>query len=256
MLISPTRHARAVQLTFNREYRFTRHGWSIDDDESDVVMSQASIDNISWTCFTIPHTNVSSACQARHPAICCRSKFDAPSLYLESFLAQGERMLSQIRLSSTTSMDVAIVTCVNRKIFFQSCFSPKSPFPAPQAVFLFVKDLRDVDDIFKISWFWTKDRKGLNRLSPADMCVLGLGEPRQSKIYFRTWKPRPRTWEDLRIFHDIFGFAADSPGIPCFLDLPVVASVEWDGDEDGPLTPWDAITVYWDEYHDSFLSEL
>ncbi|KAF8332163.1 hypothetical protein F5887DRAFT_1080997 [Amanita rubescens] len=241
MLISPTRHARAVRLTFNREYRFTWHGWHINDDESDIEVSEVAIDNFSWTCFTIPQS-VSSAPQAGHPAICCQSKFDAPSLYLESFLAQGERMLSQIRLSCTTCMDMAIVTGVNCKICFQSCFSPKSPFPAPQAVFLFVKNLQDVDDAFEISWFWAEDRKGLKHLSPADMSVLGLGELHQSKIHVGAWHLPAEIWEDLRVFHQIFGFAADSPDIPRFLDLPV-ASVEWDGDEDGPLTPWDAITL-------------
>jgi hypothetical protein len=120
------------------------------------------------------------------------------------------------------------VTDVYCKISFQSCFSPTSPFQAAQAVFLFVKDLQDVDDAFEISWFWAEDRKGLKRLSPADMGVLGLGEVHQSKIYFRARKLRPRIWEDLRVFHEIFGFAADSPDIPRFLDLPV-ASVEWDG---------------------------
>jgi len=244
MLISPTRHARAVRLTFNREYRFTWHGWSIDNNGSDVEVSQVAIDNISWTCFTIPQS-VSSAPQAGHPAICCQSKFDAPSLYLESFLAQGERMLSQIRLSCTTCMDMAIVTGVNCKIFFQSCFSPTSPFPAPQAVFLFVKDLQDVDDAFRVPWFWAKDRKGLNRLSPADKIALGLDELRQSKIYMESREQPPGKWEELRFFHEIF---ADSPDIPRFLDLPV-ASVEWDGDEDGPLTPWEAITLSWGEYH-------
>lgn len=49
MLISPTRHAWAVRLTFNPEYRFTWHGWSVDDNVSDVEESQVVIDNISWT---------------------------------------------------------------------------------------------------------------------------------------------------------------------------------------------------------------
>lgn len=120
------------------------------------------------------------------------------------------------------------VTGVNCEIIFQSCFSPTPPFPAPQAVFLFVKDLQDVDDAFEISWFWAKDRKGLKRLSPADMCVLGLSEPLQSKIHVKAWKLWPRMWEELCIFHEMFGFAADSPDIPRFLDLPV-ASAEWDG---------------------------
>ncbi|KAF8336001.1 hypothetical protein F5887DRAFT_602532 [Amanita rubescens] len=217
------------------------HGWSIDKNGSGVEVSQVAIDNISWTCFTIPH-NVSSGQQAGHPAICCRSTFTPPSSYLETFLAQGERMLAQIRLLCATCRDVEIVAGVNCKIFFQSCFSPTSPFPAPQAVFLYVKDLQDVDDAFEISWFWAMDRKGLKRLSPADMCVLGLGELHQSKIYVDTWELRPQMWEELRVFHEIFGFAADSPDIPRFLDLPV-ASVEWDGGEDGPLTPWETITL-------------
>jgi hypothetical protein len=67
-----------------------------------------------------------------------------------------------------------------------------SPFQAPQTVFLFVKDLQNVDDAFEISWFWAEDRKGLKRLSPADMCVLGLGKVHQSKIYVKTWQLLPR----------------------------------------------------------------
>jgi len=120
------------------------------------------------------------------------------------------------------------VTGINCKIFFQSCFSPTSPIPAPQAVFLFVKDLQDVDDAFGISWFWAKDRKGLNRLSPADRLALGLDELRQSKIYMESRELPPGKWEELRLFHEILGFAADSSDIPRFLGLPV-ASVEWDG---------------------------
>ncbi|KAF8329632.1 hypothetical protein F5887DRAFT_1287651 [Amanita rubescens] len=247
MLISPMRRARAVRLAFNREYRFTWHGWnwSIDDGGSDVELSQVAIDNISWTCFTIPHDD-----SFGRQAVCCRSRFDAPSLYLETFLAQGERMLSQIQLSCTTCKDVEIVTGVNCEVFFQSRFSPISPFPAPHAVFIFVKDLQDVDDAFEISWFWAKDRTGLNRLSPDDMRALGLRKPRQSRIYVETWELQPRILEDLRVFHEIFGFAADSPDIPRSLDLPV-ASVEWDGDEDGPLTPWEAITMNWNEYYNN-----
>jgi len=60
---------------------------------------------LTSSSFTIPH-NVSSERQAG--SICCRSGFDVPSLYLETFLAQGERILSQIRTSCTTCKDVAI----------------------------------------------------------------------------------------------------------------------------------------------------
>ena len=79
--------------------------------------------------------------------------------------------------------------------------------------------------MFEIPWFWAKDSKGLQRLSAADMLVLGLGKPRQSRIPLVS---RNAALGDPRILHEIFGFAPDSPDIPRFLDLPV-ASVEWDG---------------------------
>ncbi|KAF8712421.1 hypothetical protein AX14_013107 [Amanita brunnescens Koide BX004] len=62
-------------------------------------------------------------------------------------------------------------------------------------------------------------------------------------------------WEemvlDLRVFHEALGFAADSTDIPRFLDLPT-ASVEWDGDANGPLTPWELIHMIGKE-DDDFL---
>ena len=118
--------------------------------------------------------------------------------------------------------------CVERNIVFQSCFSTPSSFHAANAVYLFVQDLQDVDDVLEIPWFWAKDSKGLQRLSPADMLVLGLGEPRQSKIFLGSRNAALGSWQDPRIFHEMFGFAPDSPDIPRFLDLPF-ASVEWDG---------------------------
>jgi hypothetical protein len=120
------------------------------------------------------------------------------------------------------------VTDVTCNIFFQSYFSASLSFQAPEAVYLFVQDLQDVDDVFEIPWFWAKDSKGLQRLSPADMLVYGLGEPRQSRIFLRARNAALDTWEDPRIFHEIFGFAPDPLDISHFLDLPV-ASVEWDG---------------------------
>jgi len=98
----------------------------------------------------------------------------------------------------------------------------------PDAVFLFVQDLQEVDDAFEIPWFWTKDQKGLERLSPADMLVLGLRELHQLKILLRTCQLNSTRWEELRFFHEISGFTADSIDIPRFLGLPV-ASVEWNG---------------------------
>lgn len=158
------------------------------------------------------------------------------------------------------------------RISFQSYFSPSLPFQVPEAVFLFVQDLQEVDDAFEIPWFWAKDPKGLERLGPADMHVLGLSELRQSKIFLETRRLDTTGREELRFFHEIFGFAADSIDIPRFLDLPV-ASIEWDGapfficglsrfnllffvgcknvgDENGPLTPWESFTsVKWDGMH-------
>lgn len=124
------------------------------------------------------------------------------------------------------------MTELHCEISFQSFFSPPSllltPLP-PRAVFLFVKDLRD-DDAFKLSCFWAKDRKGLKRFGPADMCVLGLDKlPRSPDfINLHTWEVPPRIWEDMRVFHEIFGLGADPPDMPRFLDLPT-ASVERDG---------------------------
>jgi len=148
---------------------------------------------------------------------------------------------------------------VERDIHFSTSLS----FEAPEAVYLFVQDLQDVDDLFEIPWFWAKDSEGLERLSPAEMLAFGLGEPRQSKIFFSS---RDTALEkDPRVFHEFFGFAPDSPEIPRFLDLPV-ASLEWDGahrfsfysifliqfgnpnhrlhvtgDDNGPLTPWESL---------------
>ena len=160
-----------------------------------------------------------------------------------------------------------LVTHVRRDIFFQSCFSTSSSFQAPKAVYLFVQDLRDVENVFEIPWFWAMDSEGLQRLSPADMLVLGLGEPRQSRLFLRAQKAVLDTREDPRIFHEIFGFAPNSPDISDFLDLPV-ASVEWDGahhfsfhlfswfdhwvqnigDDNGPLTPSELLVWNKDDY--------
>lgn len=95
-------------------------------------------------------------------------------------------------------------------------------------VFLFIRDLHDVDEAFEIAWFWAKDLGGLERFSQADMLALGLDEPRPSTLSFDSWYLPPSTLEELRVFHEVLGFAADSPDIPRLLDLPV-ASVEWDG---------------------------
>ena len=120
------------------------------------------------------------------------------------------------------------MTGVSCSIFFQSCFTPSLPSqtPGPDVIYLFVQDLQDIDDVFEIPWFWSKDPNGLERLSQADMLVLGLSELRQPKICLDTWDGD--VWEEMRVFHEIFGFAADSPDIPHFLNLPI-ASVEWDG---------------------------
>lgn len=80
--------------------------------------------------------------------------------------------------------------------------------------------------MFEIAWFWTKDPNGLER--QADMLTSGLYEPCPSKIWFDLHYLMPSDLEDLRIFHEVFGFAADSLDIVRLLDLPV-ASVEWDG---------------------------
>jgi hypothetical protein len=117
---------------------------------------------------------------------------------------------------------------VSRHLTFQTFFSPSSLFQDIRRVFLFVQDHQDVDDIFDLAWFWAKDPQGLERLSQTEVLALGLYEPRPSKICLGLWNLTPSAWKDLRIFHEIFGFAVDSPDIPISLDLPV-ASVEWDG---------------------------
>lgn len=45
---------------------------------------------------------------------------------------------------------------------------------------------------------------------------------------FDLWYLSPSMLEELRIFHEVLGFAADSPDIPRILGSPI-ASVEWDG---------------------------
>lgn len=124
-------------------------------------------------------------------------------------------------------MTPLLVTSVECNIFFQTGFSsPRSL--APEAVYLFLQDLQDIDDVFEIAWFWAKDPDGLEHLSAADMLMLGLGEPLQSKTYITSRNAALDISEDPRIFHELFGFAPDSLNISHFLDLPD-ASVEWDG---------------------------
>ena len=136
-----------------------------------------------------------------------------------------------------------VVTRVRRFIDFQCCFSPLS-HQDRESVFLFVQDLQSADDLFDIAWFWAKDPKGLEHLSQVDMLSLGLREPCLSKIGIQgrcetlqePRLPKDVEWqgynweemEELRVFHEALGFAADSPDIARFLDLPI-ASVEWDG---------------------------
>ncbi len=82
--------------------------------------------------------------------------------------------------------------------------------------------------MFEIPWFWAKDSKGLERLSQADMLALGLQELRSKICISDTWEVEAPIWDQLRVLHEIFGFAADSVDIPHFLGFPV-ASLEWDG---------------------------
>lgn len=121
------------------------------------------------------------------------------------------------------------MTGVQCDISFQIRFLPLSPLQSLGPVFLFIQDLQDVDQAFgDITWFWAKDLGGLERISQADMLALGLDEPRHSTVSFDSWYLPPSTLEELGVFHEVLGFAADSPDIPRLLDLPV-ASVEWDG---------------------------
>ena len=138
------------------------------------------------------------------------------------------------------------MTSVRRFIDFQRCFSSLS-HQDEDPVFLFVQDHQNVDDVFDITWFWARDPKGLKHLSRTDILSLGLREPSLSKVYFdgrfeRFREPRlskhgergdfdeagREEMEELRIFHETLGIAADSPDDSRFLDLPI-ASVEWDG---------------------------
>jgi hypothetical protein len=153
-----------------------------------------------------------------------------------------------------------------RDISFQHYFSPSSHLQEPEPVFLLIQDLQELDDLFEIKWFWAKDSKGLECLNQAETLSLGLDEPRQSDqicLYLRRVSDsKSPIWRKLQIFHEFFGFPADSPDIPRCLDLPV-ASLKWDGeylsflvgfsrlmhtvqitgDENGPLTPWELITT-------------
>ena len=129
------------------------------------------------------------------------------------------------------AIPVPLPRSVSCNILFQRCFSPSSessPFKDLEQVYLFVQDLQDVDDVFELAWFWAKDPGGLECLNQADMLALGLDEAHPSKICFSLSYLTPSIMKDLHVFHEIFGFAADSPDVPLFLDLPV-ASVEWDG---------------------------
>ncbi|KAF8340905.1 hypothetical protein F5887DRAFT_919343 [Amanita rubescens] len=246
-LISPMRRAGAVRLTFDREYHFKWGHWQVHPHGLNVEMSRVTVENSSWTRFTIP--KLSSKDQRGKPIIRCCSRFDAPLLYRQTLLAQAEQIMSQIKSSCTSREDMALVTSMHRTVFFQGYFSPTLPLQAPEVVFLFVQDPQDVDDVFEIAWFWTKDPKGSERLSEAEMRAFGLRKVRSSKIYFDAQAPRrSRLWEELRIYHETFGFGTDSPAIPRLLDLPV-ASVEWDGNEKGPLTPWELITLSQAEYN-------
>ncbi|KAF8333691.1 hypothetical protein F5887DRAFT_1259629 [Amanita rubescens] len=232
ILISPTRHLRAARLTFNRECRFTWKGWRFSFPIGpNIEKSHTTVENTSWTRFTIHHN---ASTEGDHISISCHSEFEASPLYLMMWLAQSQRIMSQIKSKCRSSPEhvMALVTLVECDISFSTSLSSQ----APDAVYLFIQDLQDVDDLFEIPWFWAKDSEGLDRLSPADMLVFGLGEPRRSKIFFRA--RNTAVDKDPRIFHEFFGFAPDSPEICHFLDLPV-ASLEWDGDENGPLTPWE-----------------
>ena len=118
----------------------------------------------------------------------------------------------------------------HRDISFQPYFSLSSHLQEQGPVFLFVRDLQELDDLFEIKWFWAKDPKGLECLNQAEMLLLGLDEPHQSDqvcLYLRRVSS-PTLWKELQTFHEFFGFPADSPDIPHFLNLPV-ASLQWDG---------------------------
>ena len=110
---------------------------------------------------------------------------------------------------------------VSRTILFPSFFSQSSPFQDVGPVFLFVQNLQDVDGL-ELAWFWAKDPEGLGRFSQVDMLTLGLDGDSEVCLGLWNWTP------SARIFHEVFGFPADSPDIPLFLDLPLI-SVEWDG---------------------------
>lgn len=120
------------------------------------------------------------------------------------------------------------MTGVHCEISLQSRFCPSSPLQDLGPVFLFVRDLENIDDVFEIASFWAKDSQGLEPLSSADIITIGLGEALPYKMSFDLWYLEPSMLEELRIFHEVLGFAADSPDIPRILGLPT-ASVEWDG---------------------------
>ena len=121
-----------------------------------------------------------------------------------------------------------LVTGVHCEISLQNCFYPSSPPQDLGPVFFFVRDLENIDDVFEMASFWARDPQGLEPLSPADIITMGLDGALPYKMSFDLWYLSPLMLEELRIFHEVLGFAADSPDIPRILGSPI-ASVEWDG---------------------------
>jgi len=199
ILISPTRHLKAARITFDREYRFKWDGWELSERSPHVESARVNIENKAWTRFTITR-------HAKRWDICCYSTFAAPPLYIETWLAQAERIMSQIRLSCPgCEHDMRLVTRVECYIYFQNCFDLLSPIQPPENVFLFVQDLQDIDDAFEIAWFFATDSKGLERLSQADMLALGLQELRSQIFIPETWEVEPPVWNHCVSFTRFLG---------------------------------------------------
>lgn len=115
VLVSQMRCARAARLIFEGEYRFTWNGWVVKHDEPDNEVSRITVESISWTrwvkrqlltllltsvSYTIPR-KVSPESQSKYRDICCHSEFKSPPLYREAWLAQGDRIVSQLKSSCT-----------------------------------------------------------------------------------------------------------------------------------------------------------
>ena len=113
------------------------------------------------------------------------------------------------------------------RLSFQSAFRPSPLLPELETVYLFIEHLRDIDEVFDIAYYWSKDPDGSEPMSRGDIAALGLREIQNSDVFFQQIVCDKTMFESLRIFHEMFGIGT-SEDIPRFLDLPM-ATLEWHG---------------------------